>query len=223
MARSRKNAFTLIELSVVVTAMVAIIGAAASFYVFVVNRTMTDSTRAAVTVQANALANELTAQISCANVCDLQFNNGKTALRCGMPKTGTDWDGDGLLDTFSPTSASTNGKENMNPDVYVWFYQASSTGSFGSTGTMVWRADHRGPGGLAGADADARWSKIGTRSRWNFIDSVTFSVDSTNKTTTFTIVASSLNRAETTASSSTSTSDNAKITISRTVFWRYWR
>src|SRR3954470_5716121 len=113
-----------------------------------------------------------------------------------MPATGTDQDYDGVLDHFSP-DGSVGGKEVFNTGFYVWFYMSDSSGIWGHTGTKMWRsivATNSAPGA---GNVDANWSQYyGANFKWNLIDSFSFSVDPLGQTTTFTISASSLARAE---------------------------
>lgn len=214
----RRRGATLMEMLIAMVLLVVLIGATTALYGFTVSRTVADTANASVVTQATSLAAELEKIISQSTVCDLQTSGGNTALRCQISNTGTDTDGDGLIDSFTPTSVSSAGLEVFTTGKYVWFYRSSAAGSWGTSGQYVWRATPSSSSAPAAANLDTKWSLYyGGSPKWNLIDGLTFSVDAINRTTTFTISASALNRAERTAASGESLA--SRITITRTVFW----
>jgi hypothetical protein len=225
MATSRRSGATIIEalLAIVMTS-VLVLGAA-SLFGFVSQRVMRDSSETAVYAQATQLADEITKFVSQAKTCDLPTSGGVIALRCTMPANGVDTDQDGLADSFSLTSYDySTDVETFATGKYVWFYFANASGTFGSTGTTFWRASPSTTANPAAGDLNQGWTfYYGGNARWNFIDSVTYTLDAANKKLTFTINASTYNRAERSAAGATGSSDNSKITITRTVFWRNYR
>jgi type II secretory pathway pseudopilin PulG len=221
---STRRGATIIEILVGLIMVVVLTFAATSLYGFSVNRVMADTSQTAVYAQASSLADELTDVISLSTNCVTVTSGTVTGLKCSYPDTGTDKDGDGVFDTVQPSSVSALGTETFNVGKYIWFYMSDSTGTWGTVGTYMWRAKPTTSANPIAGDLDANWAKYyGGAGRWNLIDSVSFSVDATNHCTTFTINASSLNRAERSASAETSTSNNSKLSITRTVFWRSYR
>lgn len=225
MAMLHKRGTTIIEVLIGTVMVVALVLGTASLFGFVAQRVSADTAQSAVCTQANALADELTKFISQAKTCDLPVSGSITALRCQMPANGVDTDQDGLADSFSPTSYDyTTDTETFATGKYVWFYMSDTTGTWGSTGTTFWRASPPTSANPTSSDFNTNWAKYyGGNARWNFIDSVSFSIDVPNEKVTFTISASSLNRAERSASAEAGTSNNAKVSITRTVFWRSYR
>ena len=198
----------------------------ASLFGFVAQQTNRDATEAAVYSQAVALSDELTKFISQAKNVDLPQSGTVIALRCQMPGGGVDTDQDGLADTFSISSYDyANDKEIYTTGNYVWFYMSNSTGTWGTVGTTFWRASPTTAANPIAGDLNSKWAFYygGASSRWNFIDSVTYSLDAAHEKVTFTINASSYSRAERSAAAESQNSDNTKITITRTVFWRCYR
>lgn len=221
---STKRGATLSEVLIAMGMIVVLMLGATSLYGYCLNRVMAETTRTTVVSQASQLADEIAAVIGNSKSCSLVTSGSITALRCTMPDSGVDKNGDNIIDRVEPTSVNSSGTETFGTGRYVWFYQSDATGAWGATGKHVWRAKPLTSANPVGGDLDGAWSLYyGGVSRWKFIDSIAFTVDTTNHCTTFTINASSLNRSESSASSETSTSNNTKVTVSRTVFWRSYR
>jgi hypothetical protein len=139
-----------------------------------------------------------------------------------MPRTGTDEDQDGVLDHFTP-DGSVGGKEIYNTGKYVWFYMSDSSGTWGVPGTKVWRAVVSSNSSPAPGDRDVNWTRYyGGADRWNLIDNLTFTNDSVTQTSTVTIEASSLNRAERSATTD-ATAPGSRFTATWTLFWQNYR
>jgi hypothetical protein len=220
-----RRATTLVEALVAISMVAVLFLGAATLFGFVFQRASRDTTETAVYSQACQLSDELTKFISQAKSCDLQVNGTVTGLRCIMPANGVDTDQDGLADEFTPSSYDpVTETETFTTGKYVWFYMSSSAGTWGAVGTFLWRASPATSANPALADLNTNWAKYyGGSGRWNFIDSVTYTLDAAHQKVTYTISASSYNRAERSAAGEASTSDNTKTTITRTVFWRSYR
>ncbi|MFI5385379.1 MAG: hypothetical protein ACHQ50_04575 [Fimbriimonadales bacterium] len=212
------------EALIAVTIAASLMIAAVTLYGFVSTRLMTDGTHAAVLAQANRLADEMSQLIGNSKFCDTASSGSITALRCRLPNTGVDTNADGLIDRVTPATADAAGTETYKTGTYVWFYQSDATGAWGNSGSVVWRARPVTSSNPAAGDLDAAWSLYYSGgSRWNFIDSITFTNDPGSQTTTFTINASSLNRAERSASALSSGAESTHVSLTRTVHWRYAR
>jgi hypothetical protein len=221
---STRRATSLVEALLAISLAAGLTLACATLYAFVSSRLMKDGTQAAVLNQANALAEDLTTAISQSRLCTTVTSGSVTALRCHLPSTGADFNIDGLIDRPTPLISDPDGTERYQTGNYVWFYMANSSGTWGSAGTYLWRAKPTTTSSPAIADLDSNWSLYYSgSSRWNLIDSVTFSIDPGRQTTTFTIRASSLNRAERSASGLPTGGDNYQVAITRTVRWHYAR
>lgn len=221
----RKRGTTIVEALLSIVMISVLFLGAASLFGFVSQQVTRDATETAVYTQAVTLSDEITKFVTQAKTCDLQVSGSVTALRCIMPSNGVDTDQDGLADTFSPSSYNTaTSKEIFNTGKYVWFYMANSAGTWGSVGTSFWRASPPTSANPASGDLNSSWATYyGGSSRWNFIDSVTYVLDAAHQKLTFTISASSYNRAERSAAGASGASDNTKVTLTRTVFWRNYR
>jgi hypothetical protein len=149
--------------------------------------------------------------------------NGVTGLKCIMPSTGTDKDGDGHLDSWTLAAVSRRGYEKISLGKRVWFYLGDSTGTFGTSGTILWKAERSDDLNPTGSDAITKYSYLtSTRLRYPLISSLSFSVNSAAQTVTYTVVAGSLTRAERTPGTEASNQSYTH-TETRTAFWRYWR
>ena len=221
---SVKRGATIVEVLLGIAMVATLTLATTTLYGFCVHRVMSETTKTSVITQASALADEIAEVIENSKSNTTVTAGSVTGLRCTIPNTGTDKDGDGVFDRIDPTSVDSTGVETYNTGEYVWFYMSDATGAFGTVGTYVWRAQCPTSANPSAGTYDTNWAKYyGGSGRYKFIDSVSFSVDSVNHCTTFTINASLLDRNETSASAETSTSNNSKISITRKVFWRYYR
>lgn len=221
MSRKRRG-FSLLELTVVLVASGFVIGGGASLYSFVMSRTAAGGASGAALLQATQLADELTVRIRNSVGCDIVSMGGAgNALRVQLGSAGTDRDGDGLVDIVAPNSVAGDGTENYNAGTRLYYYWGDTAGLPSATGTVFWRG--RAPNdSLFSIDTDPNWSLWKGSARWNLIESVTYSVDQAKEQVTITVVASSLNRAERKAGAASS-SESARTTVTRTVFWRYER
>lgn len=217
--------FTMVEVVMASALTVVVVGAMAYMFHFAARTAANVSASANTTFQAQLLANELTRVIRNSVSCSTVTSGSNTGLRCTMPFNGTDFDGDGYNDSYTPIGVSKRGIEKYGTGKRVWFYMSDSTGLLANTGALVWRAQRNDNSTPVAGDRDTAfpYDRGTTNSRWNTIESVTFSVDSANRTTTFTIVSSQLSRARRTASSADVNSGAGfRTTLTRTVFWGNW-
>lgn len=221
---SARRGASLIEVMLGIVMVTVLTLATTTLYGFCVQRVMAETTKSSVVTQVSQLADEISSVISNSKACTTVTVGSVTGLRCTIPDSGLDKNGDGVLDRIDPTSVDTSGNETFNTGEYVWFYMSDATGAFGTTGTLVWRAQCPTSANPGAGTYDTAWAKYyGGNPRWKYVDSISFSIDTVNHCTTFTINASMLNRNESSAASETSTSNNSKVTVTRTVFWRSYR
>ncbi|HZH98511.1 MAG TPA: hypothetical protein VEX38_06025, partial [Fimbriimonadaceae bacterium] len=153
-----------------------------------------------------------------------------TALMLTMPLIGVDKNGDGVLDVYTPFGVGSAGIEKYGEGKRLWYYQAGSSGDINSSGSLIWRAWTNDDTLPTIAQVDRDWSYYygnTSRYRWNFIDSLSFSLpgDGSGKQhVDLAIVASALARAERRSGGIASEStQSSSITLSRRIFWRNWR
>lgn len=218
----RRRGLSLAELMISAVMVVVLTAASASLYLYATKRVAAQGAESAVQMQANMLATEIMKMVGQAKSCKIVTSGPNTALVCQMPATGTDEDFDGVLDHFVPDGSS-GGKEIFNTGVHVWFYMSDNTGTWGVSGTRIWRAVVNGSGSPGPGDKDVNWTRYyGGDLKWKLIDSVTFTVDPVAQVTSFTIEASSLNRADRSATTDAN-APGSRFKATWTAFWQNFR
>lgn len=223
-----RRAFTLVELLIVTAITATIVGALGGLFVFVGTRAAQTMAKNGVLLQAQALAEELDATFSQAQDCRvLPIRTGVNAIQCVLPTSGTDSDGDGVIDLYTPEWVGPTGREGFGLGKRVWFYMSDPTGSPTSartSGGVLWRAWRSDDSLPTNADIDRSFAYYYDRTvnKWNLIDRVDWKV-SGDGTVTYTIVANKLRRAERRASGSDTAAEQETFTMTRTVLCKNWR
>ncbi len=223
---------TLVEMMIVTMLTAMVIGSLTGLFGFVTSRAAHAAAQAGAQEQADAVAESIAQTVSAATGCTVVTLSGSQALRCTMPAVSVDRDGDGRPDRWQLWQVSRRGRERFGTGGRVWFYQSDATGAFGSAGTWPWRA-HRsddanpvllGADGVA-VDADQGWAKHSglSTSKYYLVTGLTFSVDSAQKSVTYTVTASAINRDDRSMSAGDAASDGYAVARTRTVSWRNWR
>lgn len=211
----KRTAATIMELIVTVSVCSTVLGVAGMAYVSVIKRSARDATASAVAIQASALADDLTRWIRRCNSAKVSGTGVDQTLELQLA-LGTDTSGDGLPDSFAPTKVQNDGTLQFDNGPKLTFMWSDLQGK-ASKGNVYWRKI----GGSGGYDGmDATWSLSNGGARWNLLESIDFAVDSTAGTVKFTIVASSLSRADQPASGTEANSDFTRITLTRVVAMR---
>ena len=219
----KRSGFTLVELSLVLSLTALIIGVLTVVYGYTMERLAHATADFAATDDAYLAANDIGTVIRSAYSCSTVTSNGVTGLKCIMPANGSDKDGDGHLDSWTIASVSRRGLEKWAQGKRVWFYLGDSTGAFGTSGTILWKAERSDDLNPTTSDAITKYAYVtSTRLRFPLISSLSFTVNSAAQTVTFTVVAGSLTRAERTPGSEAANQSYTH-TETRTAFWRDWR
>jgi hypothetical protein len=220
----RKRAgFTLVEMALVLTLTALIIGVLTVLYGFTIERLAHATADFAASDDAFLASNDIGTVIKNSYSCSAVTSSGVTGLKCIMPSTGADKDNDGHLDSWTLASVSRRGYEKVSQGKRVWFYLSSSTGTFGTTGTILWKAERSDDLNPTGSDAITKYSYLtGTRLRYPLISSLSFTVNTAAQTVVYTVVAGSLTRAERTPGTEASNQSYTH-TETRTAYWRNWR
>lgn len=220
----KRRGTTLVEMALALSLTALVLGVLAVLYGFTMGRLAHATANFGATNDASLAANAIGQTIRDAYSCTTVTSNGKTGLRCTMPANATDRDGDGKQDTYLISSVSRRGLERTVAGRRVWYYLGDSTGAFGTTGTILWRAERTDDSNPTASDVDRAFAYVNTtQPRYPLISSLTFSVDSTALTVTFTISASALTRAVRSAPAGEATNQSYSHTETRTAFWRNWR
>jgi type II secretory pathway pseudopilin PulG len=213
---------TLVEMLVGMVMVVVLTIATLTLYSYTAQRVASAGGQSAVQMQVNLFAAEITKMVSQAKSCRIATNGSSTALVCEMPASGTDQDYDGALDHFT-ADGNVDGRDYFDTGNYVWFYTSDDSGVWGRSGTKVWRAIVPGSGNPAPSNVDANWGEYyGGPNRWNLIDNVTFTCDVVHQTTTFSVTASSLDRADRSLTTDPN-SRGSSFSGTWTVFWKNYR
>lgn len=218
-----RRGFTLVELMITTALVAMVIGVLASLYFYTFNRTVRGVSEVSAVLQAQMLLDRMEVSVSQACEAQLVSSGGVTALKLTMPSTGTDRDGDGVLDSFTPNSVSRRGIAKFTRGKRVWYYMSDASGAFGTPGSLIVQAARNDDSNPTGADVVATFSKTGGQYRYPLLESVGFSLDSPVESVAITVRTSSLFRNENSAGvSATENSDNTIVTLSRKVCWRNW-
>lgn len=218
----RKAGATLIELTIAMVMIVVLMAATTTLYAYCTKKVGEQAAESSLQMQVTALSAEINKFVSQAKTCQIATNGSASALVCEMPATGTDEDFDGINEHFTP-DGSAAGKEIFNTGFYVWFYMSDSTGIWGHTGNQLWRAKVTGPGSPTSSSLDYTWrTYYGGDYRWSLIDNLTFTTDPVNQLTTYTITASSLDRADRSATTDTG-APGRQLVVSNTIYWQSFR
>lgn len=223
-----RRAFTLVELMLVSAMTAVIVGALGALFVFVATRASQTMSKNGVLLQAQALSEELDNTISQAQSCKLvNLRGGITGLKCVMPASGTDVDGDGIRDKYDPLGVRPNGREGYGAGKRMWYFMSDSSGA--TSAVMAhdgifwrsWRDDDSIP---SVGDLDRKFAYYygTTNPKWNFIDTVSFTVNG-DGTLTFTLSANKLRRSERRSESGDSEADLTRFQMKRTVLLDSWR
>ena len=220
---SKRAGLTLIEMTLVLSLTALVIGVLTALYGFSMERLAHATADFAATDDAFLATDAIASTVKDANSCAAVAVNGVTALKCTMPASGTDKDGDGWLDSYNVSTVSRRGYEQVGLGMRRWFYLSDSTGAIGNAGTVLWRAQRSDDLNPTTSDIDHKFAYIsGTNLRYPMITALSFSVNSSNQTVTVTLSAGSLTRAARTPGSEAS-NQSYTVTQTRTAFWRDWR
>jgi hypothetical protein len=213
---------TIIEMLLVVGLTAMVLGTLALLYAFTFGRVAHATASFAATDQARRSLDQIAKTASQAISCSVVTSGSVSALKCMMPASGTDTDGDGYLDEYVPSSVSRRGVAKYTPGKRIWFYLSNSDGAFGSSGTILWRAQRSDDCNPASSDADKNWAYYygSTQQRFGLITSLTPAVDTTAKTTTVTAYATSLIRSDSEAGAEAGSRGTYGVSYTRTVLWR---
>lgn len=201
------------------TAMV--LGVMATLYGFAMSRLGHATATFVTTSDAVWAADVIEATVRDSYSCSIVSISGRSCLKCILPVTETDRDGDGFADRYNALGVTRRGWEKWgNTGKRIWFYQGSGAGAPSTAGTILFRAKRTDDATPTGSDIDneftyARDAKL----RRPLISTFTASVNSSSRTVTFTISTSSLTRDER-IHSAESTNNYYTHSETRTVAWR---
>ncbi|RYG22753.1 hypothetical protein EON82_16155 [bacterium] len=220
--RRTKRGVTLIELLVVITIQVAILGAVTTLLCYTMGQIGHATAGIASLDQASKVMRSLSTTIRESSKNDLITSNGISGLRCTMPTNASDTDGDGVNDVFSASSFGSGGTPDYGSGGQrVWYYFSDSTGAFGTSGTILWRAVRSDNNNPTSADVDRTWSYYyNSTPRFPLVNGLSFSVSASDESTTVTVTASAAEGAPDRSGAGGTSSDAQSVTLSQKIAWR---
>ncbi|RIK00012.1 MAG: hypothetical protein DCC46_06800 [Armatimonadetes bacterium] len=220
----RRRGLTMVEVALASVLTGIVVSAAVGVYGFVVVRMGHAFARAEAVRQATAVAQDIEATVQSAINCELVPSGKYVYLKCTMPATVYDRQGDGNADAYDLDSVTTYRKASYSAGKRVW-YVLGRLGGVLSKDTLAGidphkaiRSDDTIP---TSGDIDMNWSRYygSANNKFHLLSQLEFKVDSATKTVTYTITASSAAGRNRTVSGSADR-ETYSYTITRVVCWR---
>jgi type II secretory pathway pseudopilin PulG len=221
MATNRRG-FTLVEMMFVSVMAVIVLGCVATIYSYTMSRTMRNVNQTAAIMQAEGLLDEIQSYTQQAMSCTTVTAGSNTGLKCIMPSTGTDKDGDGVIDDYTPSGVNKRQIAVYTRGKRLWFYM-SSDGNLANVGTNVYAAQRADDSNATSDDLlHSFYQQPGSINKWGLIDKLTFVVTS-GKYVDVTVRASTLARKDQALGGTvTADRDSYSVTLTRRITWRNW-
>jgi prepilin-type N-terminal cleavage/methylation domain-containing protein len=222
-----KRGFSIVELMIVVILSALVLGVTVSLYGFSMTRLAQGSSRFSTEDQARKLLDEIESVLRDSVSVSTVTSGSVTGLKCVLAQqsnrsasiTSTS---SKLASSADPIGVTKRGYDKHGTGKRVWFYMGSSTGAFGTSGTTCWRAERNDDTNPTTTDVIANFTNFtgSSNQRFPLVTSISFSIDSTNKTATVTVASRMLWRDERTGSATEKQSQT--FTETRTIGWRHW-
>ncbi len=135
-----KRGFTLIEMLLVSSLLVFVLGVMGSLLYFATRQLSENYSRSEALRQGLSALDSINRTIDDATGCQQVISASFAGLKCTMPMTGRDLDGDGRFDTYIPTGVTRRGVIYHAPGERVWFYFSDRQGNSGAANRYLWRA-----------------------------------------------------------------------------------
>ena len=203
-----------------------VLGGLGTLYCYTVGQIGDSLAEMTATDQATTAYRDMEWSVRNAVLCEARSLNGVVGLRCKMPSLEIDLNGDGVADSYAPASLDKKGLEKYALGKRVWYYMADSTGTFGTTGTILWRAVVVGDGNPATADRDMAWTYLYGRSaspRFPLVTGFAVTVDAAARLVTLDLAAESADYADRKAATGDAAARRRGIRLVSQTFWRNWR
>ena len=220
--RSRRGT-TLVELLITMILTVIVMTTGVTLYSFVAIRSGEAVSQYNNLQISNELLDAMDEAITDASSCQLVTLNDVPALKCSLPDTGKDPDGDGILDSYDITKVNKLMGDVHSPGKRVWLYSSEAPGNPTAKGYYWFRAYRNDDVTITSADIDNRWSyRTAGNPRRYYPGVVTLSINQADKSVTVTMTPdSSIDQERQTAGFvGTKTRAWTGSTLSRTFFWR---
>ena len=137
---TRKRAFTMVEMMLVVALTAVIMGTVTAVYAYTVERLGYGLADASTQVEAEYGLDIIDSTINKAQSCSQVSVSGNPCLKCTMPANCSDTTGDGILDTCTPNAINRRSQERWGNGYRIWFYLADASGLPSNPGSIPWMA-----------------------------------------------------------------------------------
>ena len=226
--RSRRTTrgFTIVELLIVIGVASLVLAGLGTLYCATMRGIGDAAAEMAATDQASTAFADMEFSVRDAVVCDAPTLNGVVALRCKMPSVPVDLNGDGLPESYAPASLDKYGAERYALGSRVWYYLANATGTFGTTGPILWRAVVADDGNPSSTTLDLNWTfQYGQANapRFPLVAAFAPTIDATNDLVTLDLTATGVDYASHGASASDASAQQRGVHLVAQAFWRHWR
>jgi len=215
-----KRGYTLVETVIAVGLLGIMVAALAVLFGFTAKRSLHTVARFAALRAGAIAARDIEATIANSVGCAKAANGGTDALVCTMPLNGSDTDGDGTDDAYTPLRISKRGYPRYGSGKRVWYFLGDINGQFGNGGSYLFRAVRNDAANPTIADIDATWSwdyAAGRPKRGPFT-AMSLTVDATADTVQYGVTVSSTLRNDQTPANGEA---SQTLVLSGTTHWRY--
>lgn len=220
----RRRGVTMVEVALASVLTGIVVSATVAVYGFVVVRMGHSFARAEAVRQATLVAQDIESTVQSAISCELVPSGKYVYLKCTMPSTVYDRQGDGSADAYDPNSVTTYRKAAFAPGKRVWYVLGRLGGLLmkdtvaGIDPHKAIRTDDSIP---TSSDIDMNWSRYygSANNKFHLLSQLEFQVDSASKKVTYTITASSVAGRNRTVTGSADR-ETYSYTVTRVVCWR---
>ena len=223
---TRRRGFTLIEMMIAVSMTALLVGTVTAVYAYTIERMGYSVADYSTQREAEYGLDVIEATIGRAQTCALVSVSGNTCLKCTMPATCTDKNGDGILDSCSPNAINRRSQERWGNGYRVWFYFADSNTVPSGTGPVFFMAKRVDDSTPTASDVVKAytWYPGNTQLRLDLIQTMTAAAGGTTNqyTATVAVGAYALGHLHA-APANAGTNTSYQFALSRTAYMRGWR
>ena len=130
----------MVEMMLAVSLTALIVGTVTAVYAYSIQRLGYGLADASTQQQAEYGLDVIDKTVNLAQTCVAVSVSSTQCLKCTMPSNCTDTNGDGILDSCSPSAINRRSLERWGNGYRVWFYLSDSSGTPGHSGSILWMA-----------------------------------------------------------------------------------
>jgi len=215
-----RRGYTLVEMIIASGLLAVVVTALTALYGFAGKRNLYAIARFSALRAASVSVKDIETTVESAVNCQKVVNGGSDALVCTMPLNGTDTNGDGVSDSFTPTRISKRGYPRYGTGQRVWYFLSDANGIYGNSGPYLYRAIRNDASNPGVDDIDKVWSvdyQLG-RPKRGPLSAMTFTVDAVARTVQYSFNLNQAIRGDQTPSNGEAAH---ALAVQGTAFWRY--